>query len=62
MLDVLAPNLYLYVAGDSRRSADTPVTIAKVGFEPDTHNSPSIRYTALLVHPSATSNNDWDVF
>ena len=29
-----------YVAGDSRLSADTPVTIAKVGFEPDTPQQP----------------------
>ena len=29
-----------YVAEDSRRSADTPVTITKVGFEPETSQQP----------------------
>ena len=29
---------------------------------PTPYNSPSIRYTALLVHPSATSNNNREFF
>ena len=41
MLDRCASSQPLpYVAGDSRLSADTPVTIAKVGFEPDIPQQP----------------------